>query len=114
LRILEVPGVVRLVGFNGLPAALPDTEMEIMRAGLSGNFVAEPHQFLNVGQRVRIIAGPFAGLEGVLRRKKNDVRVVVSIDIIQRAIALEVGITELEVTQREYGSVTRITSPELA
>src|SRR5438874_10657816 len=48
LRVLQVPSVVRLVGFNGQPAALPDSEMEIMRSGLSPSSGAEPHPFLTV------------------------------------------------------------------
>src|SRR6266851_10312246 len=54
LRVLQIPGVVRLVGFNGQPAALPDEEMEILRSGLSQRLRVEPHPFLAVGRRVRI------------------------------------------------------------
>src|SRR5690242_8986226 len=75
LRVLQIPSVVRLVGFNGQPTALPDTEMEIMRSGLSQGPRTEPHPFLTVGRQVRIVGGPFAGLEGVLRRKKFGTRV---------------------------------------
>src|SRR6267378_3461052 len=84
LRVLQIPSVVRLVGFNGQPAALPDTEMEIMRSGLSQGLRAEPHPFLTVGRHVLITGGPFAGLGGVLRRKKSGTRVVVSLGLIQR------------------------------
>jgi len=96
LRVVQVPSVVRLVGFNGMPAPLSDTEMEVMRSGLSTCLGAEPHPFLTVGRRVRITAGPFAGLEGVLTRKKNNLRVVVSIDLIQRSIAIEIETPELK------------------
>lgn len=95
LRVLQIPSVVRLVSFNGTPAALPDTEMEAMRSGLGKCLRAEPHPFLTVGRRVRITAGPFTGLEGVLVRKKNNLRVVVSIDLIQRAMAIELEAAEL-------------------
>src|SRR5712692_8497274 len=57
MRVVQIPSVVRLVGFGGLPTALPDTEMEIMRSGLSQSSGAEPHPFLTVGRRVRITAG---------------------------------------------------------
>src|SRR5690348_11623764 len=80
LRVVQIPSVVRLVGFNGLPTALPDSEMEIMRTGLSQTLRAEPHPFLTVGRRVRITGGPFAGLEGILKRKKGNLRVVVSLE----------------------------------
>jgi len=87
--------VVRLVGFSGQPTALPDTEMEIMRSGLSQSLRAEPHPFLTVGRRVRITGGPFAGLEGVLRRKKSGMRVVVSLGLIQRSVAVDVDVADL-------------------
>lgn len=95
LRVVQIPSVVRLVGFNGLPTALPDNEMEIMRSGLSQSLRAEPHPFLTVGRRVRITGGPFAGLEGVLKRKKNSLRVVVTLEQIQRSVAVDVDIAEV-------------------
>jgi transcription antitermination factor NusG len=95
LRVLQVPSLVRLVGFNGLPAALPDEEMEILRSGLSVRLRAEPHPFLTVGRRVRIRSGPLAGLEGVLKRKKNSLRVVVSLSLIQRSVAVDVDIADV-------------------
>ena len=96
LRVLEVPGVVRLVGFNGLPVALPDEEIETLRAGLSQRQRVRPHPFLTVGRRVRIRSGPFLGLEGVLLRRKSNLRVVLSISLIQRSISVEVDGADLE------------------
>lgn len=96
LRVLEIPGVVRLVGFNGQAAALPDEEMEILRSGLSQSLRAEPHPFLTVGRRVRITGGPFAGLEGVLKRKKSSVRVVVTLELIQRSVAVDVDVADVQ------------------
>lgn len=90
LRVVQIPSVVRLVGFNGMPTALPDEEMEILRSGLSERLRAEPHPFLNVGRRVRITSGPFAGLEGILKRKKSNLRVVVSLELIQRSVEVDV------------------------
>ena len=95
LRVVQIPSVVRLVGFNGLPTALPDEEMEILRKGICQSLRAEPHPFLTVGRRVRIIRGPFAGLEGVLKRKKSGMRVVVSLELIQRSVAVDVDATDL-------------------
>jgi len=95
LHVLQVPSVVRLVGFNGLPTALPDEEMEILRSGLAERLRAEPHPFLTVGRRVRITAGPFAGLQGVLRRKKGKLRVVVSLSLVQRSIAVDVDSSDV-------------------
>ena len=95
LRALQIPSVVHLVGCGGLPTALPDTEIEIMRSGLSQSLCAEPHPFLAVGRRVRITAGPFAGLEGILKRKKSNLRVVVSLGLIQRSVAVDVDAADV-------------------
>ena len=95
LRVLEIPSVVRLVGFNGQPTALPAEEMEILRSGLSQRLRAEPHPFLTIGRQVRITGGPFAGLEGVLKRKSNSLRVVISLNLIQRSMAVAVDVAEV-------------------
>jgi transcription antitermination factor NusG len=94
LSVVQIPGVVRLVGFNGLPAALPDEEMEILRSALCQSLRAEPHPFLTAGRRVRMMAGPFRGLEGMLKKKKN-LRVVVSLNLIQRSIAVDVDAADV-------------------
>jgi transcription antitermination factor NusG len=90
LRVLEVPGVVRLVQFNGEPAPLPDDIVETLRNSLNGPFKAEPHPFLRVGRRVRVASGPLSGVEGILLRRKNVTRLVVSLELIQRSICIEV------------------------
>jgi transcription antitermination factor NusG len=95
LRVLQIAYVVRLVSFGGLPTALPDAEMEIMRSALSERLRAEPHPFSIVGRRVRITGGPFAGLEGVLKRKKGSLRVVVSLELIQRSVAVDVDAADV-------------------
>ncbi|HKM66367.1 MAG TPA: UpxY family transcription antiterminator [Candidatus Acidoferrum sp.] len=96
LRVLQIPSVVHLVGFAGRPAALPDEELEMMRAGLACGLLAEPHPSLTVGRRVRVKYGPLAGLEGFLVRRKRNTRVVISIGLIQRAAAIEVDAGDLE------------------
>ena len=90
LQVLQVPGVVRLVGFNGAPTPLPDEEIESLRLALAEGLRAEPHPYLKVGRRVRITRGPLAGREGVLKRWKGDLRVVLSTELIQRSISVEV------------------------
>ena len=90
LRVLLVPGVAKLVGFGGLPAALPDEQVEALRAGLDGQILAKPHPYLIVGRRVRIVHGPLSGAEGILVRKKGIYRVVLSLELIMRSVAVEV------------------------
>ena len=99
LRVLQIPSVVRLIGFGGLPTALPDEEVEILRSGLVDQLHAEPHPFLIVGRHVRIVRGPLIGLEGILRCKKNSLRLVVSVELIQRAFAVDVGAEDVQPVQ---------------
>ncbi len=87
--VLAVPGVVGVVGQGQVAAALPDGEIESLRNGLR-SLKFEPYPYLIAGERVRIQAGPMAGLEGILLRMKNDFRVVLTLDLIQRSVAVEV------------------------
>jgi transcription antitermination factor NusG len=96
LRVLELPGVVRLVSFNGQPAQLPEQDIEALRNGLHERIHAEPHPYLRVGRRVRVTHGPLAGTEGILVRKKHKFRLVISLEVIMRSIAIEVDAADVE------------------
>lgn len=96
LRVLQVPSVVRLVGFNGHPAALADGEIEGLKNSFACGVRAEPHPFLTAGRRVRIKAGPLEGREGILIRRKGSLRVVLSIELIQRSIVVDVEVADVE------------------
>jgi len=96
LQVLQVPGIAKLVGFGGQPTALPDQEIDALRQGLSRAMRLEPHPYLKVGRRVRVTTGPLQGLEGILVRKKNCSRFVISLDLIMRSVAAEIDVAELE------------------
>lgn len=96
LLVLQLPSVVRLVSSRGEPVPLPESEMETLRRGLTTQICGAPHPYLKVGHRVRIVRGPLAGSEGVLVRKKDWIRVVLSIDLLMRSVAIEVDATDLE------------------
>jgi len=93
--VLGLPGVLSIVGSPKEPWPLPHFEIEALRAGAQTNKV-QPHEYLNVGERVRIAAGPMAGVEGLLVRKKNDLRFVLTLEAIMRSVALEVDANDLE------------------
>jgi transcription antitermination factor NusG len=99
LHALEVPGVVRLVGFGGVPASLPDEQVDAMRASMTGLLRAMPHAYLTVGRRVRVIRGPLRGTEGILIRKKGTFRLVLSLGLIMRSVAVEVDASDVEPIQ---------------
>jgi transcription antitermination factor NusG len=90
LQVLQVPSIVRLVGFNGVPSALAEQEIEGLRQALAEGVRAEPHPYLRVGRRVRITAGPLAGRDGILRRWRGALRVVLSTELIQRSILVDI------------------------
>ena len=96
VRVLDVPGALAVVGGTGRePVALPDESIEALRTGLHLRR-AEPHPLLTVGQRARIRSGALAGMEGVVLRMKNSLRVVLTLQHIQRSIAVEVDGDDLE------------------
>ena len=90
LKVLRIPGVVRLVGFNGDPVPLTESDIEALRTALDGRSILQPHPYLTVGRRLRIKDGPLKGMEGVLVRKKNIFRLVVSIPLIARSASVEI------------------------
>jgi transcription antitermination factor NusG len=96
LRVLQVPGVVRLVGFDGHPAAVPQEEVARVRQFLNQGFQAEPHKYLQSGRRVRLKSGPLEGMEGIIVRRKNRSRLVISFELIQRSMAVEIDEGEVE------------------
>ncbi len=107
LQILQVPGVVSIVSFNGELAALPEQEINALRNGLDNQLYAEPCPYLRLGKRVRVFRGPMAGAEGILSRKKDRYRVVISVDVLMRSVAVEVDVTDLELihSSRSQSSV---------
>jgi len=100
MRVLQVPSVAHLVSIKGQPVPIPDEEMERIRSGLSASLCAKPHPFLTVGRRVRIVRGPLEGLEGILIRQKGLTRVVVSLEMIQRSIIVDLETDSVEPLRR--------------
>lgn len=96
LQVLQIPGVAKIVGFNGTPAALPQEEIEALRASLESGVRATPHPYLKVGRRALVKTGPLKGMQGVLVKRKNRSRFVISLDLIMRSVAVEVDALELE------------------
>ncbi|PYX55570.1 MAG: antitermination protein NusG [Acidobacteria bacterium] len=96
LQVLQTSGVVQLVSVNGKPAILPDSEIDDLRNGLTANVSTQFHPYLSVGRHVRVHSGPLAGLEGILVRRKDKFRLVLSIHLLKRSVALEVSETDVE------------------
>jgi transcription antitermination factor NusG len=93
--VLEVPGVLSMIGTAKQPAPLPELEVEALRTGLDPT-KAEPHPLLTVGQRVRIRRGALAGVEGIVVRKKSGLQVVLTLSLLMQSIAIEVSGEDVE------------------
>lgn len=87
--------VIRLLGTNE-PVPVPDAEIDSLRILVSANASSSPYAFLNVGQRVRIRGGCMDGLDGILVRNDGEDKLVVSINLIQRSVAVHVQGYDLE------------------
>jgi transcription antitermination factor NusG len=95
LAVLEVPSVVSIVSAGRTALPLADSQIELLRTGLTCRN-AEPHPYLNIGQRVRICRGPLEGMEGFVIRKDHKLRVVLSLDVIMKSISVEVDGCDVE------------------
>jgi transcription antitermination factor NusG len=96
LEILQTPGVFWLVGSGGHASTVPDSDIESIRKIIRDPTKIEPHPYLKSGDRVRVLAGPMIGLEGVLTRVKNRWRLVVAVELLQKAVAVEVDAADVE------------------
>ncbi|HXB68864.1 MAG TPA: UpxY family transcription antiterminator [Candidatus Acidoferrales bacterium] len=91
VRVLQALGVKQIVGTGNNPAPVSDSEIDNLRTLVSANTLLVPWPYLYAGQRVRIDRGPLAGVEGfVVRAEQGALRIVVSVDLLQRSVATEI------------------------
>ena len=102
LDIISTLGIHSFVGSDGQPATIPETEIDAVRKGVEKGVRVEPHPFLRCGDWVRVKSGPLEGIEGILLRKKNLFRLVLSVELLEKSVALEV----------DAWAVERITRPK--
>jgi len=90
VRVLQTGSVLSIVSFAGIPCPVEASQLEALRAIVGSGLSYSPWPFLHAGQRVQICGGPLKGLEGILAREKSECRVVVNMELLQRAVAVEV------------------------
>jgi len=95
-RVLRTMGVVRFAGASGHGTPIPEVQIEDLRAIVKRRIPMAPHAFVNVGEKVRIRGGALNGIEGVLMAIKDNRRLVVSVDLIQKSVALQLDGFEVE------------------
>jgi transcription antitermination factor NusG len=89
-KILATPGVHSFVTFGNQPASVPDVELDAIRKAVESSLRVEPHPFLHSGDWVRVKSGPLEGIEGILVRKKGCHRLVLSLQLLGKSMAVEV------------------------
>ena len=96
LGVLRAPGVVQFVTFQGKPAAVPDSEIRALESSVSAGLRPQPHPYLRQGKKVRVKSGPLLNAEGIMVRRKEGFRLVLSIDLLMRSVMLEVDKADVE------------------
>jgi transcription antitermination factor NusG len=94
--ILSTPGVHSIVMMSGQPAVIPEVDIEAIRRAVDSPQKVEPHPFLRRGDWVRIKSGPLANIEGILVRRKGSYRLILSAEVLQKSIAVEIDAFSIE------------------
>jgi len=89
-KLVTTPGVIRIVGDGRRPIPVPGDEIDAIRRVVEAGLGAEPTAFLQAGERVRVGIGPLQGAEGIVLRMNNRHRLVISVSILQRSVAVEI------------------------
>jgi transcription antitermination factor NusG len=100
VQVLSTPGVHSIVMIAGRPAPIPEVEIEAIRRAVESPLGIEPHPFLRRGDWVRIKSGPLADIEGILIRRKSSYRLILSAELLQKSIAVEVDAFSVEPLSR--------------
>jgi transcription antitermination factor NusG len=100
LRVLKVPGIVNFIGNQSGPLPIPESEIESIQRALVHGFGCSPYPFLQAGDRVRVVRGALAGIEGTLIRSGEQSKVVISVEMIQRSVSVSVACADVEPAYR--------------
>ena len=99
---MVTPGLIRVVGIGGTPYPVEEREIQALQAITLSNLQAEPWSYLSIGQKVRLELGSLAGVEGILAGIKGSSKLVVSVSLLQRSVAVEIDESWV-VPVRTYG-----------
>jgi transcription antitermination factor NusG len=96
LEILKTPGLINVVAWAGHQAIIPPGEISSIRRIVESALRVEPYPFLHRGDRVRVVAGPLIGIEGIMVPGRNRLQLVVSLKMLGRSAAVEIEISSIE------------------
>ncbi len=103
MPVLTIPGVIQIVGVGKTPTPIAETEIAALQSVVKSGLPSMPWPFLQVGQKVRVEYGPLRELEGILLQTKGAHRLVLSVSLLQRSVAVEV----------DRDSVVPVTGPRI-
>jgi transcription antitermination factor NusG len=95
-QVVETPGVCAIVSVCGRPAPIPQSEMEAIRRAIASPYTIEAHAYLNNGDQVRVVDGPLSGVTGILVRNEKSARLVLSVELLGRSVAVELDAQYVE------------------
>jgi transcription antitermination factor NusG len=96
LQVVTTPGVHMILCHGDRVAEIAEQEIDAIQRAVDGPFRVEPHPFLKCGMRVRVMRGALQGVEGILVRKKNLCRLILSVDMLAQSVAVEVHVADVE------------------
>ena len=99
--VITTPGVLQIVGYGRTAISVSDEEIQSLQLAVSSGMPKQPWPYLEVGQRVRVNYGTLSGLEGILVNVKGNHRVILSVTLLQRSVAMEVETSWLSVVKEE-------------
>jgi transcriptional antiterminator NusG len=88
--ILKIPSVMQIVGIGYTPTPIDDAEMATIQRVVKAGVGVSPHPYLQVGRRVQIASGSLYGLEGIIADVRRRDRLILSVSLLQRSIAVEI------------------------
>jgi transcription termination/antitermination protein NusG len=99
LQVVSTPGVHMVLSHGEKAAVIPEHEIHAIRQSVLGSLPVEPHPFLRCGERVRVISGSLEGVEGILTRRKSQFRLVLSVEMLEKSVSVEIDANAVEPIQ---------------
>jgi transcription antitermination factor NusG len=96
LKVVRTPGVLGFVGSERQGTPIPDEQIESLRKAIGENVPCLPYPFISAGKRIRICGGALDGIEGIFMRQGEDQSLIVSVDLLQRSVAIRVEGYDIE------------------
>jgi transcriptional antiterminator NusG len=98
LKVIKTKGVVRILGHRGIPAAIPEHQIEAIQKAIDSRKNISSFPYLKTGQIVRVVSGPLGGVEGIFISEKGKGKLIISVDILQRSVSVEIEEADVERT----------------